>query len=150
MSVTSSPREPLLQPPSGENDVFFKTYVPPARDDIHLPIHIFYIILASIVIVATIYAIIGHLIKDLVHDLADYLFGEQPEEVQIHLCETRDKFMVDWCPETSPELEELARAEEIRVVMEGGKYTPAIWIISDGIEPRPPRTGPRVAFGKNV
>lgn len=81
----------------------------------------------------------------------DYLFGKQPDEVQINLCETKDKFMVDWCPETSPELEEMARAEEIRVVMEGNRYTPAIWIISDGMEPpRVPRSGPRVAFGKNV
>ncbi len=81
---------------------------------------------------------------------ADSLFGQQPEEVPINLCEARDKFMIDWCPETSPELEEMARAEEIRVGMEGTTYTPAIWIISDGIEPRAPRTGPRVAFRKNV
>ncbi|KAA0719553.1 hypothetical protein E1301_Tti021686 [Triplophysa tibetana] len=137
--------------PGEEDEVFFKNYVPPSRDAIHLPIHIFYLILASMVIVATLYAIIGHLIKDLVHDFADALFGKQPDEVQINLCETKDKFMVDWCPETSPELEEMARAEEIRVVMEGNRYTPAIWIISDGIEPpRVPRSGPRVAFGKNV
>ncbi|KAL1281171.1 hypothetical protein QQF64_015771 [Cirrhinus molitorella] len=146
----AGPHEPPLLPPSGEEEVFFKNYIPPARDAIHLPIHIFYIILALIIIVTTLYAIIGHLIKDLIHDLADYLFGQQPDEVPINLCETRDKFMVDWCPETSPELEEMARAEEIRVVMEGARYTPAIWIISDGVEPRAPRTGPRVAFGKNV
>ncbi|KAF4117947.1 uncharacterized protein LOC131554064 [Onychostoma macrolepis] len=146
----AGPLEPTNPNPSAEEEVFFKNYIPPARDAIHLPIHIFYIILASIVIVATLYAIIGHLIKDLIHDLADSLFGQQPEEVPINLCEARDKFMVDWCPETSPELEEMARAEEIRVVMEGARYTPAIWIISDGIEPRAPRTGPRVAFGKNV
>lgn len=81
---------------------------------------------------------------------ADCLFGPQPEEEQINMCENKDKFMVDWCPETSPELEEMARAEEIRVVMESGRLTPAIWIISDGTEARAPRTGPRVAFGKNV
>ncbi|KAK9980383.1 hypothetical protein ABG768_013748 [Culter alburnus] len=147
MSVTSKP-PPL--PPAEEEEVFFKTYIPPARDAIHLPIHVFYIILASIVIVMTLYAIIGHLMKDLLHDLADCLFGPQPEEKEINMCENKDKFMVDWCPETSPELEEMARAEEIKVVMEGGRITPAIWIISDGTEGRAPRTGPRVAFGKNV
>ncbi|XP_056326087.1 uncharacterized protein LOC130238988 [Danio aesculapii] len=147
----SAPREPPLLPPAGEEEqVYFQSYVPPARDAIHLPIHVFYMILASIIIVATLYAIIGHLIKDLMHDLADYLFGLQPEEIHINLCETRDKFMADWCPETSPELEALARAEEIQVVMEGGRFTPAIWVISDGIEPRAPRSSPRVAFGKNV
>lgn len=61
----------LASPTPGEEDeVFFKNYVPPARDAIHLPIHIFYLILAFMVIVATLYAIIGHLIKDLVHDFA--------------------------------------------------------------------------------
>lgn len=64
--------------------------------------------------------------------------------------EARDKFMVDWCPETSPELEELARAEQIKVVMETSNHTPAIWVISDGSETRPPRAGPRVAFHKNT
>ncbi|CAM4585784.1 unnamed protein product [Leuciscus chuanchicus] len=146
----SVPSETPLLPPADQEEVFFKTYIPPARDAIHLPIHIFYIILASIVIVTTLYAIIGHLMKDLLHDLADCLFGPQPEEEQINLCENKDKFMVDWCPESSPELEEMARAEEIRVLMEGGRFTPAIWVISDGTEPRAPRTGPRVAFGKNV
>lgn len=69
MSVTSEP--PLLPPADEEEEeVFFKTYIPPARDAIHLPIHVFYIILASIVIVMTLYAIIGHLMKDLMHDLA--------------------------------------------------------------------------------
>lgn len=67
----SAPREPPLLPPAGEEEqVYFQSYVPPARDAIHLPIHVFYMILASIIIVATLYAIIGHLIKDLMHDLA--------------------------------------------------------------------------------
>ncbi len=66
----AGPDESPLLPPSAEEEVFFKNYIPPARDAIHLPIHIFYIILASIVIMATLYAIIGHLIKDLIHDLA--------------------------------------------------------------------------------
>ncbi|XP_055059686.2 uncharacterized protein [Misgurnus anguillicaudatus] len=148
MAAHPDPSSPL--PTVKEEEVLFKTYIPPARDAITLPIHVFYIILACMVIVATLYAIIGHLIKDLIHDFADYLFGKQPDEVQINPCETKDKFMVDWCPETSPELEEMARAEEIKVLMEGCRPTPAIWIISEGIEPRAPRTGPRVAFGKNV
>ncbi len=54
----AGPDESPLLPPSAEEEVFFKNYIPPARDAIHLPIHIFYIILASIVIMATLYAII--------------------------------------------------------------------------------------------
>ncbi|KAG9278236.1 small integral membrane protein 44 [Astyanax mexicanus] len=134
--------------PPVENEVFFESYIPPARDAIHLPIHVLYMLLATIVIFMTLYAIIGHLIKDLIHDVADLVFGEQPEEVQVNFLEAKDKFMADWCPETTPELEALARAEEIKVVMEGNTRGPAIWVISD--EPRPPRTGPRVAFGKNT
>ncbi|TRZ00668.1 hypothetical protein DNTS_012304 [Danionella cerebrum] len=136
-----------------EEQVFFLSYTPPARDAIHLPIHVFYLLLASIVILTTLYAIIGHLIKDLLHDLADSLFGPQPEEAHFGLCESRDRFMVDWVPETSPELqalEEQARAEQTQLLMEPGHYTPAIWVISDSLEPRTTRSGPRVAFGKNV
>lgn len=66
----------------------------------------------------------------------------------MNFCEAKDKFMVDWCPETSPELEEMARAEQIKVVLEANDYSPAIWIISDGIEPQPARKGTRVAFGR--
>lgn len=66
----AGPLEPLDLKPPNEDEVFFKTYIPPARDAIHMPIHVFYMVLASIVIVMTLYAIIGHLIKDLLHDLA--------------------------------------------------------------------------------
>ncbi|KAK1790818.1 hypothetical protein P4O66_014667 [Electrophorus voltai] len=145
----AGPREPSSRKPPGQDEVFFKTYVPPARDAIHLPIHALYMLLATVVIVMTLYAIIGHLIKDLIHDLADWLFGEQLEESQINLLETRDKFMADWYPETNPDLEELARAEQIKVVMEGN-CTPAIWVNPDEVEPHPGRTGPRVAFGKST
>ncbi|KAL7851052.1 hypothetical protein AOLI_G00214080 [Acnodon oligacanthus] len=144
----AGPHEPSVLKPPGEDEVFFKNYIPPARDAIHMPIHVFYMLLATIVIIMTLYAIIGHLIKDLIHDLADKLFGEQPEEVQVNFLEARDKFMADWCPETTPELEALARAEEIKVSMEGNIRGPAVWVISD--EPRLPRTGPRVVFGKNT
>ncbi|KAM6948326.1 uncharacterized protein FYW47_016293 [Aplochiton taeniatus] len=130
-------------------EVFFKTYVPPARDAVHIPPHVLYVLIAAGIVVGVLYAIIGHLIIDLFHDLADWLFGEQPEEVKVNLLEAKDKFMVDWTPETSPELQEMARAEEIRVVQEGNKQAPAIWVIPDCLESRPARTGPRVVFGKN-
>lgn len=40
------------------------------------------------------------------------MFGEQPEEVVVNYCEAKDKFMADWSPETSHELEAMAQAEE--------------------------------------
>ncbi|XP_056453165.1 uncharacterized protein LOC130387896 [Gadus chalcogrammus] len=130
-----------------DGTVYFETYVPPARDAIYLPKHVLYLLMGSFMVVGVLYAIIGHLIKDLIHDFADWLFGEQPEELVVNFCEAKDKFMADWCPETSPELEAMARAEQIKVVLEANEYSPAIWIISDGVEPKPARKGPRVAFG---
>lgn len=76
----------------------------------------------------------------------DWLFGEQPEEVVVNYCEAKDKFVADWCPETSPELEAMARAEENKVVDKDFMKSPAIWIIST--EPQATRKGPRVVFGK--
>lgn len=78
----------------------------------------------------------------------DWLFGEQPEEVVVNYCEAKDKFMADWCPETSPELEAMARAEENKVVDRDFMKAPVIWIIST--EPHAGRTGPRVVFGKRT
>ncbi len=80
--------------------------------------------------------------------LLDWLYGEQPEEVVVNYCEAKDKFMADWCPETSPELEAMARAEENKMVDRDFMKAPAIWIIS--AEHQATRTGPRVVFGKRT
>ncbi|XP_059199926.1 uncharacterized protein LOC131979875 [Centropristis striata] len=102
--------------------------------------------MAVFVVLGVLYAIIGHLITDLIHDVADWVFGEQPEEVVVNYCEAKDKFMVDWCPETSPELEALARAEENKIIDRDFIKAPAIWIIST--EPQGTKSGPRVVFDK--
>uniref|UniRef100_W5LZD7 Uncharacterized protein n=1 Tax=Lepisosteus oculatus TaxID=7918 RepID=W5LZD7_LEPOC len=65
-----------------EQEVFFEDYKPPSRDAIYLPKYILYLLMASLIVVAVLYAIIGHLIKDLIHDFADWLFGMEPEEVR--------------------------------------------------------------------
>lgn len=75
----------------------------------------------------------------------DWLLGEQPEEVVVNYCEAKDKFVADWCPETTPELQEMARAEN-RMAEKDFMKSPAIWVISK--EPRESKTGPRVVFGK--
>ncbi|XP_051809534.1 uncharacterized protein LOC127535463 [Acanthochromis polyacanthus] len=131
-----------------DGTVFFESYIPPSRDAIHLPTYVLYLIMAVFIVLSVLYAIIGHLIKDLIHDCADWLFGEQPEEVVVNYCEAKDKFMADWSPETSPELEAMARAEENKVLDRDFMKAPAIWIIS--AEPRGTKTGPRVVFGKKT
>lgn len=47
----------------------YKTYKPPARDLIQIPKAFLYLMMAAVVVVAVAYAIVGHLIKDLVYDI---------------------------------------------------------------------------------
>lgn len=47
----------------------YKEYKPPPRDLIQLPKSILYLLMAALVVVAVAYAIVGHLIKDLMLDL---------------------------------------------------------------------------------
>ncbi|AWP04184.1 Hypothetical protein SMAX5B_006237 [Scophthalmus maximus] len=131
-----------------DGTVLFEAYVPPSRDAIHLPTYILYLLMAISIVLSVLYAIIGHLIKDLLHDFADLLLGEQPEEVVVNYCEAKDKFMADWCPETSPELEAMARAEENKILDRDFLEAPAIWIIST--DPQGTKTGPRVVFGNRT
>ncbi|KAL4608221.1 hypothetical protein GN956_G25002 [Arapaima gigas] len=138
--------DPGLEEPQVE--VLYEDYVPPARDAIHLPKHVLYLLIAALVVVTVLYAITGHLITDLIHDLAaDWLFGEQPQEPKAPLWESRDKFSTDWCPEICPELEELIRQrEEMDGAPGGGENAPAVWVIAEEREPPLPRSGPRVSF----
>lgn len=53
-----------------DGEIIFKTYIPPSRDAIHLPPHVLYLLMAVFIIMLVLYAIIGHLIKDLFHDFA--------------------------------------------------------------------------------
>ncbi|XP_053436283.1 small integral membrane protein 44 isoform X1 [Nycticebus coucang] len=48
----------------------YEEYRPPPLDAIRLPRYVLYLLLAVLVVVAVAYAIVGHLIKDLAHDLA--------------------------------------------------------------------------------
>lgn len=47
----------------------YKQYKPPPRDIIHLPKSVLYLLMAALVVVAVAYAIVGHLIKDLMLDI---------------------------------------------------------------------------------
>lgn len=51
----------------------YKEYKPPSRDIIQLPKSILYLLMATVVVVAVAYAIVGHLIKDLMLDLTGNL-----------------------------------------------------------------------------
>ncbi|CAK6952462.1 uncharacterized protein LOC122994152 [Scomber scombrus] len=132
-----------------DGTVLFESYIPPSRDAVHMPNYMLYLLIASFILMGVLYAIIGHLIKDLIHDCADWMFGEQPEEVVVNYCEAKDKFVADWCPETSPELEAMARAEENKMQETDFMKAPAIWIINTDVR-RGSKSAPRVVFEKRT
>lgn len=51
----------------------YKEYKPPSRDLIQLPKSVLYLLVAGLVVVAVAYAIVGHLIKDLMLDITGTL-----------------------------------------------------------------------------
>ena len=53
-----------------EEEAYFVDYIPPARDAITLPRNVVYVLVGVVLVVVATYAIVGHLIKDLMHDLA--------------------------------------------------------------------------------
>ncbi|XP_078417198.1 uncharacterized protein LOC144692342 [Cetorhinus maximus] len=77
---STSDMEHLFQYSFSDNELLYKEYKPPARDAIPLPKAVLYLLMAALVVVAVAYAIVGHLIKDLVHDFVDWLFGPTPDD----------------------------------------------------------------------
>lgn len=53
-----------------EEEAYFLDFIPPARDAITLPRNVVYIVAAVVLVIVATYAIVGHLINDLMHDLA--------------------------------------------------------------------------------
>lgn len=53
-----------------EEEAYFVDYIPPARDAINLPPNVIYVLVGLVLVIIATYAIVGHLIKDLMHDLA--------------------------------------------------------------------------------
>ncbi|KAM8879165.1 uncharacterized protein AB9W97_014669 isoform 1-T1 [Spinachia spinachia] len=60
----------------------YKEYKPPPRDVIQLPKSILYLLVAALVVVAVAYAIVGHLIKDLMLDITDCLLGPYEDDLK--------------------------------------------------------------------
>lgn len=51
------------------SEPLYEEYKPPPRDLIQLPKSLLYLLMAALVVVAVAYAIVGHLIKDLMLDI---------------------------------------------------------------------------------
>ncbi|KAG8594152.1 hypothetical protein GDO81_001096 [Engystomops pustulosus] len=58
----------------------YQDYKPPSLDAIQLPKYVLYLLMAALVVIVVAYAIVGHLMKDLLHDFADWAFGPKMEE----------------------------------------------------------------------
>lgn len=70
----------------GDGTVFFESYVPPSRDAVHLPTYVLYLLMAVFILLSVLYAIIGHLIKDLIHDFAGLLlYFIKIEDIKLHV-----------------------------------------------------------------
>lgn len=69
MNSSTTGLDHLFQYSYSDNDQLYKEYKPPPRDAIPLPKAVLYLLMAALVVVAVAYAIVGHLIKDLIHDL---------------------------------------------------------------------------------
>lgn len=59
----------LLQLSRRKEEAYFVDYIPPARDAITLPRNVLYVLAGVLLVLVATYAIVGHLIKDLMHDL---------------------------------------------------------------------------------
>ncbi|KAM8938943.1 small integral membrane protein 44 [Pelodytes ibericus] len=61
----------------------YQDYKPPSLDAIQLPKYVIYLLMAALVVIMVAYAIVGHLMKDLLHDLADWAFGPKLDEQKV-------------------------------------------------------------------
>lgn len=73
----------LFQYSYSDNDQLYKEYKPPPRDAIPLPKAVLYLLMAALVVVAVAYAIVGHLIKDLIYDFV----GELRASCVVFMCQ---------------------------------------------------------------
>ncbi|KAE8294583.1 hypothetical protein D5F01_LYC07541 [Larimichthys crocea] len=73
----TSGMEHVFQYSYSESDLLYTDYRTPARDSIPLPKAVLYLVMAALVVVAVAYAIVGHLVKDVVNDFVDLMFGSR-------------------------------------------------------------------------
>lgn len=67
-SNQTSGMEHVFQYSYSESDLLYTDYRTPVRDSIPLPKAVLYLVMAALVVVAVAYAIVGHLVKDVVND----------------------------------------------------------------------------------
>ncbi|CAH2273021.1 cis-aconitate decarboxylase-like [Pelobates cultripes] len=79
MNITSNRTYAAFQYSVSNENPNYTDYKPVEKELIPIPKAVLYILMAGLVVVAAVYAIVGHLIKDLAHDIADCILGPQAE-----------------------------------------------------------------------
>ncbi|XP_023650408.1 uncharacterized protein [Paramormyrops kingsleyae] len=74
----TSGMEHFFQYSYSESDLLYTDFKNQPGDPIPLPKAVLYLVMAALVMVAVAYAIVGHLVKDLLHDFVDWVFGARP------------------------------------------------------------------------
>ncbi|KAJ8409419.1 hypothetical protein AAFF_G00228200 [Aldrovandia affinis] len=129
--VTYAPHRLLQAMEEEGNGAYYLEYSPRPRDSIDLPRHMLYILVAVVLVVVATYAIVGHLINDLIHDLADCVLGPQPDEEEVDECKPggeegreEEDGMMD------------RRGEELRMLESPGPWQGSITLLLPG-QPAP-------------
>ncbi|KAI7794522.1 uncharacterized protein LOC130545378 [Triplophysa rosa] len=78
----TSGMEHVFQYSYSENDLQYTDNRTPPRGSIPLPKAVLYLVMAALVVVAVAYAIVGHLLKDLVHEFVEWVFGPRSNDRQ--------------------------------------------------------------------
>ncbi|XP_048035142.1 uncharacterized protein LOC125260699 [Megalobrama amblycephala] len=76
----TSGMEHVFQYSYSESDLQYTDYRTPQRESIPLPKAVLYLVMAALVVVAVAYAIVGHLVKDLVHEFLEWVFGPRSDD----------------------------------------------------------------------
>lgn len=71
--------ERLLHYSDSDEEQLYKDYKPPPKEPVPLPKAVLYLLMAALIMVAVAYVIVGHFIKDLIHDFIDWIFGSNPD-----------------------------------------------------------------------
>ncbi|XP_043086127.1 uncharacterized protein LOC122332789 [Puntigrus tetrazona] len=106
----TSGMEHVFQYSYSESDLQYTDYRTPPRDSIPLPKAVLYLVMAALVVVAVAYAIVGHLVKDLVHEFVEWVFGPRSDN-------RRNKSEVNCISSGMNEMSELSRPVDTRCVV---------------------------------
>ncbi|KAG8565344.1 hypothetical protein GDO81_012816 [Engystomops pustulosus] len=79
LTVSRTQQQASYQYSVSNDNPTYADYKPMEMELIPLPRAVIYLLMAGVVVVAAAYAIVGHLIKDLAHDIADCILGPEKE-----------------------------------------------------------------------